>query len=272
MKIYLTAHYLLALTVLIFSACNGEKQQAETGKPVVLESLKIEKKAGPDCDKPDTLRMNCVEVSLSFPTIKEGSEPLKKAVSDWTSIFVVGMLDPSVEPDKIPAGVSLDSSVLKFIAFHHQSVTDSLGGSYYFMADLKDSVLLNDGKHLTLKLDSYTFTGGAHGSPYAAVATLETATGKKVELNDLVTDLNALQALAEKKFREVKAEIFLPMEDGSPGFTFDQDVFPFKLADNTGLTNQGIYFCYVPYEVTPYAFGFTEFVIPFDEIQSIRKD
>ncbi|MEK7253499.1 MAG: hypothetical protein AAB316_02040, partial [Bacteroidota bacterium] len=147
MKKHLTTLCFLALAGMIFTACNSEKQQAETSKPAELESLKIEKKAGPDCDKPDTLRMNCVEVNFSYPTIKEGSEPLKKAVSDWTSMYVVGILDPSVEPDKIPAGASLDSAVQKFIDFHHQSVIDSVGGSYYYMADLTDTVLLNDGKH-----------------------------------------------------------------------------------------------------------------------------
>ena len=81
---------------------------------------------------------------------------------------------------------------------------------------------------------------------------------------------NALKAKAEKKFREVKAEVFKPESDGGWGYEFDE-VFPFKLADNTGLVENGLFFCYVPYEVGPYVLGSTEFVLPFDEIKELLK-
>ena len=110
-----------------------------------------------------------------------------------------------------------------------------------YTVEVNDTVLLNDGKHLTLRLNGYNFMGGAHPNATSAVATWEATTGKLVKLEDLVTDLPALQKLAEQKFREAKADAF------KEGFEFTPD-WPFKLADNTGLTDKGIFFCYVPYE------------------------
>ncbi|MBK9015225.1 MAG: hypothetical protein IPM82_14810 [Saprospiraceae bacterium] len=67
-----------------------------------------------------------------------------------------------------------------------------------------DTVLLNDGQHLTLEIVGYTFEGGAHGSPTAAVLTFEASTGKPLTWDDLVTDTTALKVVAEKKFKEVR--------------------------------------------------------------------
>jgi hypothetical protein len=81
-------------------------------------------------------------------------------------------------------------------------------------------------------------------------------------MDAIVTSLDTLQQRAEQKFREVR------QEDFAQGFEFDQ-VFMFKLADNIGLLDKGLFFCYVPYEVGPYAMGYTEFVLPFSEISDI---
>ena len=58
MKNSLTSALFFAAAILLAGACNSDKPQTETTQPVALETLKIEKKTGPDCDKPDTLRLS----------------------------------------------------------------------------------------------------------------------------------------------------------------------------------------------------------------------
>ena len=128
-----------------------------------------------------------------------------------------------------------------------------------------DTALLNNGRHLTLRINAYNYLGGAHGLYTAAVATFDVASGRQLSWADLVVDTSALQTLAEQKFREERAEVFAPDEEGYPGFAFDE-VFPFKLPDNFGLTPEGVYFHYVPYEVAPYAIGPTVFTITYAEL------
>jgi Protein of unknown function (DUF3298) len=103
----------------------------------------------------------------------------------------------------------------------------------------------------------------------AAVATFESETGKQLSLNDIVTDTAALKTLLEKKYREVRTDLFQPT-DGSEPFQFD-DVFQFVLPANYGLVKEGLYCHYLHYEVGPYVIGNTQFVLPFSEMGTIAK-
>ncbi len=252
----------LALPALLLS-CKNEP------KPVALESLKISKKQGADCDQPDTLRTHCAEVILSYPSVKEGSEALKKAVAEWETHFLVSVLASS-DDSAAMAAMNIEGAVRSFFLMHKDWTTEAPDANAYYTAFISDTVLLNDGKLLTPKMEGHNYTGGAHGSQFSAVSTFDAATGRQLTWTDLVTDTTALLALAEKKFREVKADIFMPLDDGSEGFTFD-NIFVFTLPANYGLTDRGVYFCYVPYEVTPYAYGSTDFVLTFAELGTIRK-
>ena len=265
MKNILTFVILVLLVNLAFYACknnqSGNNASVVPATPVSLTSGTIVQKNGPDCDKPDSLRLNCVEVNFQYPVVTSGPEIMKTAVETWAKDFMTSMVAYAEEPDNMPL---LEEAIQGFFNLHDESVRDYPEGPAYFIAEVKDTVLLNDGTHLTLQLDGYSYSGGAHPNPSSSVATWEAATGKRVKLEDVVTDLTALQKIAEQKFRQEQAEAF------QQGFEFDES-FPFKLADNTGLLKDGIYFCYVPYEVGPYAMGYTQFVIPFDEIRQIMK-
>jgi hypothetical protein len=235
--------------------------------PLDVKSLAIQKSSGPDCGKPDTAIFNCATIDFSYPQLASGPDSLRKAVDDWARDFITGWLAMAEEPDNMPP---LDEAIAGFFKMHEEQVRDMPDGLAHYFAGSTDTVLLNDGKHLTLRLDGHSYTGGAHPNSSSAVATWAVPSAKKLALDQLVTDLDALQALAEKKFREVRADLFVPGEDGQPLHQFDE-AFPFKLADNTGLVADGIYFCYVPYEVGPYAIGSTEFVLTFGELKGLLR-
>lgn len=258
---------ILFFVLLLVSCQNTPKADP---KPLILDNLTLKKSEGPDCNKPDTLRNNCAVVDLAWPDVKDGSVALKKAIADWSLTFLCGMLSPEIDSATgRPATVA--AAVDSFFQMHRAFVKEAPESPMAnFDAESSDTVLLNDGRYLTLQLDGYVYAGGAHGSPMTGVATFETATGKKLMWSDLVTDSTALQTLAEKKFREVRADIFKPDTEGNPGFNFDE-TFPFTLPASYGLTNKGIYFFYQHYEVTPYALGTTDFVIPFEELGTLSK-
>lgn len=262
---YYSLAILATAMLAFFTACKQDAPAA--AKALTLESQTIERKNGPDCDKPDTLVVNCAMVKFIYPVLKDGPDSLKQSVDAWAKEFMTTWVGMAEEPDNLPP---LDEAINGFFNMHAEQVKEMPDGPANFVAETWDTVLLNDGKHLTLMMDGYSYMGGAHPSGSSSVATWDVATAKKITLDQLVTDLDALKQIAEKKFREVRADIFKPGEDGTPGFEFDE-VFQFKLADNTGLVKDGIYFIYVPYEVGPYAIGETEFVIPFADIQAIKK-
>lgn len=263
MKTSINTVAFIPLLVLTFSCSKGPKApEAEAG--TIVGRLRMDRQEGIDCDKPDTLRVNCVRIDLSWPNVEEGSEGLKKSVETWGHSYLTGILMPETPADSatvVSVGAAADDFVRTHEEFSKEAPDSPLG---QWVAECKGNTLLNDGKHLTLEIEGYVFSGGAHGSPTATVATFETATGKQLSWDDLVTDKAALQALAEKKFRQVKAEAF------EGGFEFD-DTFPFALPQNYGLTEEGIYFRYLHYEVGPYAMGDAVFTIPFSELGGLYK-
>lgn len=259
----------LLFASLLVASCSNEKKP-EPVKPIELGKLTLKKSEGKDCDKVDSLRIMCAEVDLAWPEVKSGPEPLKAAVSAWANQFVVGMLAP--EMDSVASlTAKVEDGAKGFFQMHAefaQENPEAYFGSW--SVESYDTVLLNDGKYLTLEIAAYAFMGGAHGNPVAAVGTFDAATGKVLSWDDLVTDKKKMQAIAEKKFREERADLFKPEAEGGVAYTFDE-TFPFKLPDNFGLTSEGIYCHYLHYEVTPYAFGNSVFVIPFSEIGDIYK-
>lgn len=255
----------LAIGILaLANACKRDTTPAQTAQEVSVNTVSLEKTSGKDCDQPDSLRIACAHIQLNRPVVTEGSDALKNAVEKWSNTYLASILSPelSTEGTAIP---NLETAVQSFIDEHNVFLAENEGAVMgFWTAESDATTVLNDGKHLTLQINGFVFSGGAHGSPTAAVATFDAATGQQLRWNDLVTDQAAVQALAEKKFRVEQAEAF------NDGFAFD-DTFPFALPANFGLTDKGIYFYYVAYEVAPYAMGATAFEIPFSELGDLYK-
>lgn len=258
------------LGLLALFSCESTPKTPDAPKPITVSSDHFNKKEGKDCEKPDTLQLDCATIDLSWPKVVDGSEALKKSVNDWAADYVTGIMagyDSVGTPIMANSIETAADMFFKTRQEYMQEAPDAPG--MVWTAECTDTVLLNDGQFLTLQLNSYSFQGGAHGSPLAAVATFNDSTGAKLTWNDLVTDTTALKTMMEKKFEVERADIFKP-EDGSEPFKFD-DIFQFKLPDNYGLVKDGIYCYYLVYEVGPYAFGETTFTLTFNELGALSK-
>mgnify|MGYP001459977929 CR=1 FL=1 len=117
---------------------------------------------------------------------------------------------------------------------------------------------------LTIRLDYFLFTGGAHG--YGSTRFLNFDKTKAVELNNegLFKDILDFEGFAEAKFRKQEG---IPSSESinSTGFMFEEDLF--YLPDNMGFTKEGLQLFYEQYEVASYADGPIILTFPFEEIQ-----
>lgn len=246
-----------------------KKDTKPTDTTPVVGNLRYEKMHGTDCDKPDTLRYNCLTINLIWPNVENGTEALKKSVATWANNYLIAILSAG-SMDSAAAATTVEGAAMGFIEAHKTFSADAPDSPMgQWTAEANDSTLLNDGKYLTLEINGFTYAGGAHGSPTAAVATFDALSGKQLTWDDLVADKAAVQALAEQIFRTTRMDIFAP-EDGSEPFEFDE-TFQFALPQNYGLVEGGIYCHYLAYEVGPYAIGNTQFVIPFESLGSNSK-
>lgn len=261
---YRTVLLLLGLAQLMacqsVSSSNNEPEgadQSPTKALVVTEHFYDAK--GEDCDQPDSLQMNCARIDLEFPRVQTKAGLIDELVERQVYAYLAAI---------VSGGAPLqDSTSLQEAAELFWTYREEMQGSAvynYFTAESSYEVLFNESSYLTIEIDSYTYQGGAHGSPTTFVQTYHLDSGLALRLQDLVKDLAALRSIAQQKFRQERKEAF------EQGFEFD-DIFTFDLPANFGLTKDGIYCHYVAYEVGPYALGGTQFVIPFSDLQGILQ-
>ncbi|MBT8184757.1 MAG: DUF3298 and DUF4163 domain-containing protein [Eudoraea sp.] len=130
-------------------------------------------------------------------------------------------------------------------------------------AKINAEVSYEDRQMITIKLDTYLFTGGAHG--YGATRFLNFNKSKGSEIADweLFDNKEDFARFAENKFRK-QEKIPQGKSINSTGYMFESDAF--YLPENIGFTQEGIKLLYNQYEVASFADGPIELVLPYKEV------
>ncbi|GGX11889.1 DUF3298 and DUF4163 domain-containing protein [Aquimarina muelleri] len=105
---------------------------------------------------------------------------------------------------------------------------------------------------ISLIMDFYVFTGGAHGYGGIIYLNIDKKTGERFSNERLFKDYKKFKEYAEKVFRS-KNEIAQNESINSTGFFFEDDVF--RLPENIGFTDTDVILYYNPYEISSYAEG-----------------
>lgn len=163
----------------------------------------------------------------------------------------------------------LEDEFLKPIEWFEEFVTmlDSFptmeytAGMFFSFETGFDVKLLNE-EVLSLALNHYEFTGGAHGNYYSIGFTFDLKTGELLTLKSIITSesLPFITRLCETKIKEMYEATSLTeagMFEDQLEITIDQDFF---------LLEEGLVFQFDPYEIAPYVMGNIEVLIPAEEI------
>ncbi|MEW7289299.1 DUF3298 and DUF4163 domain-containing protein [Aquimarina sp. 2304DJ70-9] len=118
---------------------------------------------------------------------------------------------------------------------------------------------------ISVVMDSYVFTGGAHGYGGISYINIDTKTGKRIVNTDLFKNYKGFVHHAEKVFRS-KHEILESESINSTGFFFENETF--SLPENIGFTEKEVILFYNPYEISSYAEGAIEIKMNKDEVAS----
>lgn len=116
------------------------------------------------------------------------------------------------------------------------------------------------------EINSYVFTGGAHGMPYSEYLIFDQKTEKQIQLTDM------LQPNKKSKFKALAYDAYKDWVK-----TVDEDAasyeknWPFTLSENVTLTDKGINIRYQHYSIGPYAYGMPVLSIPYNKLGGIIK-
>ena len=135
-------------------------------------------------------------------------------------------------------------------------------------ASIMGEVIYEDTAVITIELNSYTYTGGAHGYGSTTYVNFDKYKGAELENWELFEDLEGFQKYAESRFR-IQENIPQDQNINATGFMFNADSF--HLADNMGYTNEGVQLIYNPYEVASYAEGPIVLNLPYVEVNTYLK-
>jgi hypothetical protein len=119
---------------------------------------------------------------------------------------------------------------------------------------------------LCMSISWYSFSyGAAHPIGSISHFNFDLRTGKKLTLDDLLTDgyKKELKRLGEKAFIKT---------NGSSGWEFTPGRGDFFLPDNFSITKKGLMFTYGQYEIGPYAAGSPDVLIRYDQISQFIPD
>ncbi|MEH6703896.1 MAG: DUF4163 domain-containing protein [Galbibacter orientalis] len=226
------------------------------------------------CEKKETLSFvnqnmvnntctNCPKVTIDLPQAQPENEITSKINQDINK-FVINILNYSEEKTTD----SLDAAIEIFRSDYKKLKERFPEDIIPWEATINGTISFQNTLFTSIKIESYIFTGGAHGYGSITFLNYDTKTGKALTAEDLFTDKGAFVDYAEKLFRE-EEKIKPDANINSTGFMFENDNF--HLPNSIGFDEKGIVLIYNPYEISAYSDGLTKIEIPLEEATQFMK-
>jgi len=232
--------YILLLLLLVSISCKNETL-------LTFENLLIEDKT---CE-------NCPEVTIDIPNALE-----KTAISKNINTALQEEVITLLNFDEATNVNSIETAITSFNKGYTQLKDKFPEESTKWKAVINGEVLYENKYLLTIALDSYIFTGGAHGYSVKRFLNFNKKNGAELENWELFNTNFDFEKFAEIKFR-IQEDIPQDQPINYTGFMFEENSF--YLPENIGFTKEGIQLLYNQYEVASYADGPIELTIPFNE-------
>jgi hypothetical protein len=139
---------------------------------------------------------------------------------------------------------------------------------YSYLYEKSVVVYFNSDQLLTLGFMDYSYTGGAHGIYATEVKSFALDTRRQLGLDEILLP-GYERALSEALARDLRLKYHLDDDAPLSEVLFEDKLEPNK---NFGLTDQGLFFVYQPYEIAAYALGEIELFVSFDNIQDYLQE
>lgn len=204
----------------------------------------------------------CPKIDINIPNALDDSK-VSEAINTALREEIISVLS-FAEDETID---SADKAIQSFTDSYKELKT-KFPDEVQWEATIDGEVIYEDENIITLLLNSYSFTGGAHGYAATSYLNFDKKQGTELENWQLFEDLDGFEAFAESKFR-VQEKIPQDGNINATGFMFDRDAF--HLPNNMGYTKDGLKLIYNQYEIASYADGPIALILPYSEINPYLK-
>lgn len=211
-------------------------------------------------------------VSLNCPSIK--IQFLKAAGKDKKSQKVNQQIESalidkiaSVEDDK--NYISGVTDAIQVFIEDFKKFEEDFGNTFMtYDVDTFMQVTYQSENLVSVELNYYLYTGGAHGQSGIKYLNFDAKTGELISNDNIFSSSNELIAFCENKFRDVYQ---IPKDRiiNATGFWFENDTF--HLPKTVGFTQTEMILHYNQYEIASYAEGPIILTIPIEEVAQYLK-
>lgn len=246
---------LILLFFVVAISCTPKPESAisNTEEELVFKTKSITKEV--------CVEENCAKLSLSWPVASgpTAAEKINAAIQDQVTLFV--QTGEEIAP--------LDTLIEDYFRTYKEfkaDFPDSHGG---WEIEGEGEVTYHSDSILSIYFSQFSFLGGAHPNSSVSFLNFDAVSGEVLSDEHLILDEFALFQRAEKKFRE-----FHEVADGTSIAEDGRFFLPetgFFLANAMGFKDGKFWVIYVPYEIGPYAMGYTELEFTPEELSGIIR-
>ncbi|MFC5047553.1 DUF3298 and DUF4163 domain-containing protein [Aquimarina hainanensis] len=240
---------ILCISILL-SACNKVESLTFQTSKITTDSLFPE-----ECRDID-----CANIEINLIEAIENSA-LAEAVNSEIEKVITADLTMSQET----AESTIQKAAIDFNDVFKKNIEEFPDETHLYEAIFNTSVSLQNDYLISILVNKYTYTGGAHGNSYSTYLNISKKNGKLIPTDQLFADKQLFLKVAESVFRKSQ-KIPSDAPINSTGFFFENDVF--SLPENIGFTDQEVILYYNTYEVNSYANGPIEVKINREEIDT----
>jgi hypothetical protein len=253
--------FLLGVLILAFSAC---KQPVEEEIPPLSVKIMEFKATAGDCVDPET---PCYEMHLQYPQVEGGPEDARPMINAALNDTILGSF-AAFAPDENSPFNTMGEVASAIETMFNDFLTDFEDMHQKWFIRMTSETQLNHPMILSVSMQIESYTGGAHANHWKNIFNFDPVTGSAISWQDVISDPVAFLNLSEMAFRKTR-DIPPSTNLEEAGFFFENGQF--SLPENIGFTDAGILLIFNPYEAAAYALGATEFMVPWDELESLLK-
>lgn len=251
----------LMLSASVLLGCQASEGQSNSDQmQLAYTQQEVKQRGGAKCEpEGDNLQDSlCATVQFNYPEFVNSND---NAIIKKLNAYVHNSVADNLEGD---TEVSPEAAAKAFV----DEYSKDLSTLSDWQLERNVEILFQSNQLLSLSVAEFSYTGGAHPNSNTAYIVLDKTTAKPIQLADLFnagyeTDLNVI---GERLFRQAR-NIPEGMSLTEAGFWFENDVF--LLNRNFAITDKNLLFYFNPYEVSAYAMGASEIVIPIEDIKHL---
>lgn len=200
---------------------------------------------------------NCTTVNIEIPNAK-GNTKLSETINSALEGEIIALLNFDEESN----AQNLEDAKKAFVFDYEELNGKFPEESMPWEANIEGTITHENEEIITIEIQSYIYTGGAHGYGTNRYLNFDKVKGSELYQENLFKDIDGFKSFAETLFRK-QENIPATGSINDTGFMFETESF--YLPDNIGYTENGLILFYEPYEIASFADGPIILTIPYTD-------